>query len=485
MPPEAIPMTHYTRRAFLNSLAGSAIAAALPTLTSCTTQSPSSSPGARKPNIIFILADDLGYGDLGCYGQQQIKTPNIDKLAAQGTRFTSAYAGSTVCAPSRCALMTGLHMGHAYIRGNSKINLRPDDLTVAEILKSAGYTTALVGKWGLGHENSPGTPNKKGFDFFYGYLDQTHAHNSYPTFLIRNESRIKLRNVVPKEGKEGQGAATEKIDFSNDLMADEALAFIDRAKDKPFFLYYSPTIPHANNEANTIDVPDLGIYKDLDWPEPQKRHAAVITRMDSYVGRILQKLKDLGLDDNTIVFFTSDNGPHKEGGNKPDFNRSSGPLRGLKRDLYDGGIRVPMIVRFPGQTPPNTVSDQPWAFWDFLPTAAALAGAKPPQNLDGLSMLPAILGQPQTKQHEYLYWEFHEGGFKQAIRMNNWKAVRLGTKQPIELYDLSSDIGEKKNLAAEHPDIVNKIAPLFATARADSKEFPIKEPARKPATQPA
>jgi len=469
-------MTRFTRRGFLRTVASSAIAAALPRVGLGAEQG----PPARRPNIIFILADDLGYGDLGCYGQEKIKTPNIDRLSAGGARFTNSYSGSTVCAPSRCCLMTGLHTGHCFIRGNAKTNLRPEDTTVAEVLKGAGYTTALVGKWGLGQEGSIGTPNKKGFDYFYGYLDQTHAHNSYPTFLVRNEQRVKLRNVVPKEGKEGQGVATEKVDFSNDLMADEAVAFIERSKDMPFFLYYSPTTPHANNEAGTIDVPDLGIYKDMDWPEAQKRHAAVITRMDEYVGRIMRKLKELGIDSNTIVFFTSDNGPHKEGGNKPDWSRSSGPLRGIKRDLYEGGIRVPMIVRWPGRIKPRSTSDQPWAFWDFLPTAAALAKTAPPRNLDGISMLPAILGQEQ-KLHDYLYWEFHEGGFKQAIRMDNWKGVRLGTKEPIELYDLNADVGEKNNVAVEHLDIVKKIAPLFTTARTDSKEFPIKEPAKKAA----
>ncbi len=465
-------MNQPSRRTFLNSIAASAIASSLP-------HAALGAATSRPPNIIFILADDLGYGDLGCYGQADIKTPHIDALANAGLRFTSAYAGSTVCAPSRCALMTGLHLGHAYIRGNAKTNLRPSDTTVAQVLQSAGYTTALVGKWGLGHEGSSGAPNKKGFDYFYGYLDQTHAHNSYPTFLIKNESRVKLRNVVPKEGKEGQGAASEKIDFSNDLMADEAIGFIERAKDQPFFLYYSPTIPHANCEANTIDVPDLGIYKDKPWPEPRKRHAAVISRLDSYVGRIMRKLKDLAIDSNTVVFFTSDNGPHKEGQYKPEMNNSSGPLRGSKRDLYEGGIRVPMIVRWPGRIKPRSTSDQPFAFWDFLPTAADLAKAPLPKGLDGISVLPTLVGQKQ-KQHDYLYWEFHEGGFKQAIRQGKWKAVRLGTQQPIELYDLSTDLAEKNNIASQYPDIIRKLTPLFASARTDSKEFPIKEPQPKP-----
>lgn len=464
-----------TRRSFLGYAASTALAAAL---SGCATspKGQSSASLKNKPNIIFILADDLGYGDLGCYGQSLIKTPNIDALAAAGLRFTQTYSGSTVCAPSRSCLMTGLHTGHTFVRGNAKTNFRPfpEDITVAEVLKQAGYTTALIGKWGLGHEGSTGTPNNKGFDYFYGYLDQTHAHNSYPTFLLRNETRIKLDNVVPNEGPVGQGAASEKRQFSNDLFADEIVAFLEQNRDKPFFLYASFTAPHANNEGKTCDVPDLGLYKDLDWPEAQKKHAALITRLDSYVGRIMDKLKELGLDENTIVFFTSDNGPHKEGGNNPEFSHSSGPFRGIKRDLYEGGIRVPMIARWPGKVAPATTSDQVWAFWDFLPTAADLAGTQPPKNLDGISMLPAILGQKQ-QNHEYLYWEFHENGFKQAVRMGDWKAVRLSTQRPIELYDLKNDPGETKNIAADHPDIIKKVEACLAKARTDSKEFPIRQ----------
>ena len=474
-------MGESSRRSFLGYLAGSAALAALPQIVSS-----AQAQGKRKPNILFILADDLGYGDVGCYGQKDIQTPNIDRLAQEGTRFTQAYAGSTVCAPSRCCLMTGLHTGHGYIRGNAKTNLRPDDLTVAEVLKSAGYTTGLVGKWGLGHEGSIGVPTRKGFDYFYGYLDQTHAHNSYPTFLLRNEERVKLRNVVPKEGPVGQGVATEKKDFSGDLFAQEALDFIDRSKDKPFFLYFASTIPHANCEGRVIEVPDLGVYKDKDWPEPRKRHAAVISRMDEHIGRIMQRLKDLGLDGDTTVLFTSDNGPHKEGANDPKVSNSSGPLRGIKRDLYEGGIRVPMIVRWPGAVKAGSTSEQTWAFWDFLPTAAEIGGAPAPAATDGISMLPAILGQKQEKQHEYLYWEFHEGGFKQAVRLGDWKAVRQGTKKPIELYDLKTDIGETKDVAAEHPDVVKHVEAILAAGRTDSKEFPIREPVpRKPATRPA
>jgi len=280
--------------------------------------------------------------------------------------------------------------------------------------------------------------------------------------------------------------ATEKKDFSGDLFAQEALDFIDRSKDKPFFLYFASTIPHANCEGRVIEVPDLGVYKDKDWPEPRKRHAAVISRMDEHIGRIMQRLKDLGLDGDTIVLFTSDNGPHKEGANDPKVSNSSGPLRGIKRDLYEGGIRVPMIVRWPGAVKAGSTSEQTWAFWDFLPTAAEIGGAPAPAATDGISMLPAILGQKQEKQHEYLYWEFHEGGFKQAVRLGDWKAVRQGTKKPIELYDLKTDIGETKDVAAEHPDVVKHVEAILAAGRTDSKEFPIREPVpRKPATRPA
>ncbi|HEY1066752.1 MAG TPA: sulfatase-like hydrolase/transferase, partial [Pirellulales bacterium] len=267
---------------------------------------------AKQPNIVFIMADDLGYGDLGCYGQKQIKTPRIDALAADGLRFTQFYAGSTVCAPSRCCLMTGVHTGHAFIRGNAKANLRPEDPTVAETLHAAGYETALIGKWGLGHEGSTGTPNKQGFDYFFGYLDQTHAHNFYPEYLIKNESRFPLKNVVPKNKawKDGQGVASEKVEYSHDLFAADALRFLEQKRSQPFFLYLALTLPHANNEAGKegMEVPDLGAYAKTDWPAPERGHAAMISRMDADVGRVIDKLKELGLADDTIVIFTSDNG---------------------------------------------------------------------------------------------------------------------------------------------------------------------------------
>lgn len=410
-----------------------------------------------KPNIIFILADDLGYGDVGCYGQKTIKTPTLDGMAAEGVRFTDCYAGSTVCAPSRCALMTGLHTGHCHIRGNAKVALRPEDETVAELLKKAGYRTGLVGKWGLGNEGTTGEPLKKGFDYSFGYLDQTHAHNYYPDHLFRNGERVDL----------------PKNTYSHDLFTEEALEFVYREHKNPFFLYLAYTMPHANNEAmrdgksTGMEVPDYEPYTNEKWPEHQKGHAAMITRMDRDIGKLMGLLKQLKIDENTVVFFASDNGPHKEGGADPKFFESSGPLRGIKRDMYDGGIRVPMMVRWPGTVRPKQVSDQVWAFWDFLPTAAEIAGAPAPKNIDGISVLPALLGREQP-QHEFLYWEFYERGFGQAARQANWKAVRCDSDMPIELYDLSKDIGESNDLAAEHPDLVSKMGELMQRAHVKS-----------------
>ena len=438
---------------------------------------------AESPNIIFIMADDLGYGDLGCFGQKVIQTPNIDRLAAEGVRFTDFYAGSTVCAPSRCVLMTGLHTGHAFIRGNGKDNLRPEDMTVAKVVHAAGYRTGLVGKWGLGHEGSTGVPTKQGFDFFYGYFDQHHAHNYYPSFLLRNEERVVLKNVVPNEGKWGQGVATKQVEYSHDLMAREALEFVDRNKSRPFFLYLAVTLPHANNEAGRkgMEVPDWGPYADRDWPDPQKGHAAMITRLDRDIGRLMERLKKHRIDEKTIVLFTSDNGPHAEGGAKPDFFDSNGALRGLKRDLYEGGIRVPLVARWPGKIRAGSVSDHIGCFQDLMPTAAELAGAKDPGGHDGISFVNALLGKPQ-KAHEYLYWEFYERGFAQAVRIGRYKGVKKGNR-PVELYDLSTDIGEKNDIAAASPDVVKRIEAAIADAHVPSarwkKPAPRKRPAKK------
>ncbi len=434
-----------------------------------------------KPNIIFILADDLGYGDLGCYGQQAIRTPNLDRMAAEGLRFTQCYAGSTVCAPSRCALMVGQHTGHCIVRGNDRVPLRPEDVTVAEVLKGAGYTTALIGKWGLGEPGTTGHPIRQGFDYFFGYTDQRHAHNYYPEFLWRNTDRVALKNEVAAEWKDDlAGVAVRRVEYSHDLFVADALRFVEENRDKPFFLYFAITIPHANNEAGKegMEVPDLGEYADKDWPAPEKGKAAMIARMDRDIGVLLAKLKQLGIDNRTVVFFTSDNGPHREGGVDPSFFRSSGGLRGIKRDLYEGGIRVPMIVRWPEKIKPG-VSDQVWAFWDFLPTAAELAGAAAPAAIDGISVVPALLGQADQKQHEFLYWEFHEGASKQAVRMGDWKGARLSPESPLELYDLKVDPAEKKNVASAHPELVAKIEAYLKAARTESEHWPLRT---KPAT---
>jgi arylsulfatase A-like enzyme len=429
-----------------------------------------------RPNIIFIQADDLGYGDLSCYGQRKFRTPNIDRLAAEGMRFTQYYAGSTVCAPSRSALMTGQHTGHTRIRGNARHPLLPEDVTVAEAMKSVAYKTALIGKWGLGEAGTTGVPNRQGFDYFFGYLNQRHAHNYYPTFLWRNEKRIDLRNLVPDEDAEGSGVSTNRVDYAHDLMAEEALKFIEGNGGGPFFIYLAFTIPHANNEAKNkgMEVPDLGEFASEDWPDQEKAKAAMITRLDRDVGRLMALLKKLGIDDNTLVFFTSDNGPHREGGADPDFFDSNGPLRGIKRDLYEGGIRVPMIARWPKRIKAGAKSDQVWAHWDLLPTLAEVAGVKPPANIDGVSMLNALRGRRQ-RDHEFLYWEFHERGFSQAARMGDWKAVRKSPDSPLELYDLKNDLGEQNDVAAKNPEIVMKIEYYLKTARTESELWPTKK----------
>jgi arylsulfatase A-like enzyme len=444
-----------TRREFL----AAAGATALPAATS-------------RPNIVLILADDLGYGDLGCYGQKQIETPNLDRLAAEGTRFTQAYAGSTVCAPSRCALMTGLHIGHARTRGNlfPDLHLRPQDITVTELLKKAGYRTGLFGKWSLGGIGTTGYPRRKGFDEWFGFFSQTHAHNYYPEHLLDNEREYLLRGNM----------GTKKEEYAHDRFTERTLGFLEKQPTgQPFFLHVCYTIPHANNEmgrdtGNGMEVPSDAPYSARAWPQPEKNFAAMITRMDRDVGQLMDQLKKMGVSDNTLVIFTSDNGPHQEGGHKSDFFDSNGPLRGIKRDLTEGGIRVPMIARWPGKVKAGTASDQVWAFWDFLPTACELAGVEAPNRLDGISMAPALLGHPQ-RNHEYLYWEFHERGFDQAVRMGDWKGIRKGRRGAIELYDLKIDIGEANNVAPKHPDVVARIAKIMAEARTESKEFPVPE----------
>jgi arylsulfatase A-like enzyme len=428
---------------------------------------------ARRPNIVFILADDLGYGDLTCYGQTRIQTPNISRLAAEGMRFTSAYAGSTVCAPSRCCLMTGFHTGHATTRGNKPIDLplKPDQPIVPEVLKKAGYRTGLVGKWSLGQLGSSGYPTRKGFDDWFGYFSQLHAHEYYPEHLLDNEKAFLCKGNM----------GTQHNDYAPDLFTKRALEFIGKqTAAQPFFLHVCYTTPHANNEmgrdtGDGMQVPSDAPYSAQPWPKQEKNFAAMITRMDADVGKLMDALKSKGFDGNTLVIFSSDNGPHSEGGHEPKFFESSGPLRGIKRDMYEGGIRVPTIFRWPGQIRAGAVSDFPWAFWDILPTAAELAGVPAPAGLDGQSIVPVLLGK-QQKPHEYFYWEFHERGFDQAARTGNWKGVRKGLKSPIELYDLSKDISERNDLAAQHPEVVRKIEEIFAAAHRDSPDWPILTP---------
>ena len=454
---------------------------------------------ADRPNIVFILADDLGYGDLGSYGQRVIQTPRLDRMAAEGIRFTQFYAGSTVCAPSRSVLMTGQHLGHTWVRGNAGAgnmiiqSLRDEDITVAEMLKRAGYATALIGKWGLGEVGQPGHPLRQGFDMFFGYLNQVHAHNYYPEFLWRGLEKVQLSNVVqpaPRAyGGFRGGWATVRKEYSHDLFMEEALGWIERHKDGPFFLYLALTIPHANNEGtrgtgNGQEVPDYGIYAREDWPEPDKGQAAMITRMDRDVGRLLDLLRRLGIDKNTLVLFSSDNGPHVEGGNDPLRFNPSGPLRGMKRDLYEGGVRVPFIAWWPGKIQPNRTSDHVGYFGDFMATACELAGVEPPAGIDSVSFLPTLLGETsRQQQHDYLYWEFYERGSAQAVGMGHWKAVR----QPmwtgrIELYDLSRDPAERYDIARAHPDVVRKVRAIMRQAHVhnDNWRAPLPCPVSKP-----
>lgn len=416
-----------------------------------------------RPNIIFILADDLGWGELGCYGSDKIKTPNIDRLAAEGMRFTAAYCGTSVCAPSRAALMTGLHMGHNPIRANREIKpegqmpLPDGTVTVAQLLKDAGYKTGTTGKWGLGFPGSGSEPTERGFDYNFGYNCQREAHSYYPKHLWRNKER------VPLDGKT----------YSHDLIADDTLKWVrtQAGQPQPFFLYLAFTIPHAQYE-----VPDLGIYADKDWPDVEKRIASMVTRMDASIGQLLAVLKQTGADKNTLVFFASDNGamdPYK--GHTLEFFDSNGPWRGFKRGMYEGGLRVPAIAWWPGKIKAGQVNDTPWAFWDFLPTAADVAGAKLPKNFktDGLSLKPLLLGKRLPKR-QYLYWELHEQYFQQAIRAGDWKLLRPSINEPYELYNLKSDPAEQHNVAAQQPAVVQRLTALMQSARTDSPDWPIK-----------
>jgi len=431
---------------------------------------------AEKPNIIFILADDLAQGDLGCYGQQKIKTPNLDKMAAEGIRFTQAYSGTTVCAPSRTSLMTGLDMGHSPVRANRELKgegqlpLPEKTVTVAQLLKQQGYATACMGKWGMGMFDTTGSPLKKGFDRFYGYNCQRHAHSYFPTYLYDTDKQIDL--------PENKGA---KKTYAQNLIQKEALSWVEKQGTTPFFLFYAVTLPHGNYE-----IDDQGIYADKkEWTEQAKNFAAMVTRLDHDVGEVVALLKKMDVEKNTLILISGDNGA-SFGDQTPIskfFNQSmDGKLRGFKRGMYEGGLRQASIAYWPGTVPAGKVSDDPWAFWDFLPTCAELSGASYPEGFkpDGLSLVSFLKGGA-APQRDYFYWELHEGAFIQAIRFGNWKAVKNGPNAKIELYDLATDSAEKNNLADQHPDKVKQAQDLMTKARVDDPSWPIKAHKQEPA----
>lgn len=434
---------------------------------------------ADRPNIIFILSDDLAQGDLGCYGQKLIQTPNIDRMAREGMRTTQAYCGTTVCAPSRTSLMTGLHMGHSPVRANREAKpegqfpLPAGTFTVAQLLQSAGYKTACIGKWGMGMFDTTGSPLKLGFDHFYGYNCQRHAHSYFPTYLYNDSQRFNLPGNDGNVKIDGKGAT-----YSQDLISNETLKFVRENKDHPFFLYYAVTLPHG-----AIQINDQGIYQEKPWSEQEKNYAAMVTRLDTDVGRLLVLLKELKIDDHTLVMLAGDNGssfpPSSPLGKR--FDQAANGLRGFKRELYEGGLRNAGIIRWPGNVPTGRVSDEPWAFWDFLPTCAELAGAKIPDasHIDGLSLVSFLKGGPAPKR-EYFYWELHEGVSLQAVRWGDWKAVRNGPSKPIELYDLQNDAAESKNLCAQKPELAAKAESLMNAARTDDPNWPLRDSIKKP-----
>ncbi len=451
--------------------------------------------GSRLPNVILIVADDLGYGELGCYGQRLIQTPNIDRMARDGIRFTQFYCGQAVCAPSRCTLMTGLHQGHTSIRDNGnppdRGEARPEDLyfpgqfpipdetvTVAELLKGQGYATAAIGKWGLGPVGSSGDPNRQGFDLFYGYNCQVHAHNHYPRFHWRNDQQ----ETLPGNDRTMYGET-----YSQDRFADEALRFVRENRDRPFFLYLPFAIPHL-----AIQVPDASLtefrgdiveedYRHrgyLPFPEPRAGYAAMISHMDRDIGDLLDLLAETGLDENTLVIFTSDNGPTYDrlGGTDSDYFQSTGPLRGRKGSLLEGGIRVPLVARWPGRIQTGSESAHVAAFQDFLPTFCDIAGTGIPEAIDGISMLAALTGEGEQAGHSFLYWEFPGYGGQQAVRIGDWKAIRQGLhknpRAPFELYNLAEDVGEARDVAKENPEVVRRIGKICRDEHQPSELFP-------------
>ncbi len=464
------------------------ILATLLALPGCAATSPNTSPAkdsdpktaspADRPNIIFILVDDLGYADLSAYGQQNWTTPRLDEMAREGMRFTNAYSGNTVCAPSRATLLTGQHTGHVYMRGNGKVQFRrdPEDITIATRLRDLGYTTAMIGKSGVACNSDDATlPNDKGFDHFYGLLSHVAAHRNYPRELVRNGERIDL------PGNNGKTGDT----YANELFVEDALDWIGNHKDEPFFLHLALTPPHADlTVPERYMAPFRGKFEEkphtnsgyYHQTEPRAAYAGMVAFLDESVGRVLDHLESLGIDDDTLVLFASDNGPHFEGGAHPNAFDSNGPYRGGKRDMTDGGLKTAQIAWWPGTIQPGSTTDLITAFWDFPPTALDLAGAPVPTEMDGLSIAPTLLGNPENQQHhDYLYWEFYEQGGKQAVRMGKWKGIRLGVSKdrnaPIALYDLENDIAERNNVSADHPDIVARIDAAMTEAHTPSDLF--------------
>jgi len=450
----------------------------------------------QKPNIIYILADDLGYGDLSCYGQQKFSTPNIDKLAQKGIKFTQHYSGSAVSAPSRCTLMTGMHTGHAYIRGNKELKgqegqtpMPADTYTIAEMLKSAGYTTGAFGKWGLGFPGSEGDPNMQGFDTFFGYNCQRMAHRYYPPYLWENQHKVTLPG----------NNWTNTVTYAPDVIQEHTLKFIEDNKNRPFFAYVPIIQPHAELIApdDSILAKFLGKYPERPFiaesggdyganidlmkyasqKTPHAVFAAMIYRVDVYVGQIMAKLEELGIADNTIVMFSSDNGPHVEGGAEPAFFNSAGGLKGVKRDLYEGGIRNVFVAQWPKHIKAGTVTNHPSAFWDVMPTCADIAGVKLTNKIDGISFLPTLTSKGKQAKHEYMYWELQTSGGRVAVRMGDWKGVLYksdkNTLKDLELYNLATDVNESKNIAKENPQIVAKIQQIIKKEHVDSEMFPI------------
>jgi arylsulfatase A len=451
----------------------------------------------RPPNIVLVLADDLGYGELGCYGQKAIRTPVLDRLAAEGMRFTRHYSGSPVCASARCVLLTGRHTGHAYVRDNhemgafapeafeGQVPLPVGTSTLGSVLRNGGYRTAAIGKWGLGGPGSPGHPNRQGFDLFLGDLCQRVAHNYYPTHLWRNESKVPLGNAYFPAHEKWESAPSDPdayrrfrgSDYAIDRMTAAAVEFIRESRDRPFFLYLPYPIPHAALQVPDEDLaayrnafaetPYLGEKGYLPHPTPRAAYAAMVTRLDRDIGRVLAALDELGIDDDTLILFSSDNGPTFNGGTDSEFFDSTAGLRGHKATLWEGGIRVPLIARWRNHIPAGRITDHCSGFQDILPTLCDVARIETPPNIDGINFAPTLLGGREQKQHDFLYWEYHSNGGSQAVLSGRWKAVRLGaTKRPdapIELYDLEDDPIESTNVAAAHPEIAERLAAILAT----------------------